>query len=82
MDKLSIWTQLLRRFGMNSNNKVHTLEFKTGVTTCAYEYGKFCPFLTTTNFGTKYRCFLFNQSIYDDDTGCLARCQDCLDKFK
>lgn len=68
---------------MTNNIKAvtHSLEFKTGETTCAYEYGKFCPFLKSKNFGTVYICGYFDETLAENDQGCIERCPECLYKF-
>ena len=63
------------------------MEFEIGNTTCAVEPGKFCRFLKVSNFGSRYHCGLFLDSyraaypIFENDSGWLARCPQCLEAF-
>ena len=54
------------------------LELEFGDTTCASEPGKFCEFAGTKRFGTLPVCALFDQRLFDNDDGWLARCPKCL----
>ena len=63
----------------NFEKVAHT--FFTGKTTCASERGKFCPFLFSKAFGTKYMCILFNVTLFENNNMCLVRCKECVDKL-
>ena len=41
---------------------------------CVWSYGKFCPRLVTSHFGTRVHCTLFDQEI---DVRTLDRCDAC-----
>lgn len=60
------------------------LIFKTGEITCsespAYP-GSMCPFVVTSNFGTKFYCQLFGNRLKDVD-GWLQRTTQCISDFK
>lgn len=54
-------------------------EINCGDKTCAHEKGKFCQFLGTKSFGTKFICTLFdNEVLFDGEDGWLQRCPKCL----
>lgn len=54
------------------------LRFQTGVNTCAYSPGKFCPFVRTKVYGTKFYCALFDEERLFAEGGWLMRCPECL----
>lgn len=56
------------------------LTFKTGETTCAYEYGKFCPFAKSRQFNTVFFCGYFDK-ILTEENGMLMRTEKCLTEF-
>jgi len=61
------------------------IEFECGEKTCAYAPGKFCRFLKTSHFGTRYQCSLFVDedrlpvAILEGEDGWLQRCEECLE---
>jgi hypothetical protein len=56
----------------------HFIEFESGDTTCAVEPGKFCRFASSKSFGSKPFCTLFQEYIYPDANGWLARTPSCM----
>lgn len=61
------------------------IKIECGDRTCASEPGKFCTFLGSKQFGTRFACCLFpddrgdNTPLHEDVTGgWLQRCPRCL----
>jgi hypothetical protein len=57
---------------------------QSGPETCAYEFGRLCPYVGTRKFGTEFVCVLFpsddgaHTKLGETDKGWLKRCPDCL----
>jgi hypothetical protein len=56
-----------------------TIAIESGDRTCASKPGKFCPWVRTTHFGSRYHCGLFGKVLDDGDDGWLQRLPECLD---
>lgn len=56
------------------------LNITCGEKTCASEPGKFCEYVRSKKFGTRWDCYLFGElgNSKDDGTGWLLRHEDCL----
>jgi len=53
-----------------------------GETTCASEPGKFCPYVRTTHFGTRWHCHLYEKKLLEDEqSGWLQRHAQCMADF-
>lgn len=58
-----------------------TIAIDAGEKTCASEPGKFCPWVRTSRFGTRWHCGLFGSTYLRDengDEGWLQRLGICL----
>jgi hypothetical protein len=62
-----------------------TLDLNCGEDTCASRKGSLCQFIVTRLDGSKPRCDLFNELLFDDEdniTGWLLRCEECKEAGK
>jgi len=54
-----------------------------GANTCASKPGQFCIYLRTSNFGTRWMCHLYDQTVEEDQPGgWLQRVKSCKEEFK
>ena len=62
---------------------IASLQLEMGSKTCAGESGKFCRMLRFVEPDIIPMCLLFDQKLVENNvvSGCLGRCDQCLDKF-
>jgi hypothetical protein len=55
---------------------------EAGAETCASKPGKFCVYVRTTNFGTRWVCHFFDRTLNETSNGWLERAPECIQLAK